>query len=257
MTIKNTRTPILYIILALTFCQISFGQKLRLDTAFYNREGEIVTKQSDYLTYEVRPLDRRKRLNGSTVRYTKSGRMTESTTYVKGEKTGIYYRFNPSEEVMMYGNFVKGVKNGFWVIMGSDNSILKMEEYDETGHMINSREGIQDMTDKGELQAGDTTEAIIPAEFIGGQDGWSLFLAGNLKYPLEAKRGGYQGDVYLSFVVLSDGRVVAPMVVASPHEYLSKEALRMLEISPEWFPAKMGEVAIDTQMTLRIVFRLK
>ena len=59
----------------------------------------------------------------------------------------------------------------------------------------------------------------------------------NLKYPLDAKRYGYQGNVYMSFVVLSDGSITSAKIIGSPHEVLSAEALRMLEISPNWIPA--------------------
>ncbi|OEK02253.1 hypothetical protein BFP97_12315 [Roseivirga sp. 4D4] len=225
---------------------------MKLDTVYYNQSGELTDKETGYLTFEVRQLDRKQRIHGSTARYTKSGRMTESTSYIKGEKTGTYYRFNPAEEVMMYGDYENGIKKGFWVILDSNGIILTMEEYDNTGNLIGRRD-----RPYSEKIDGDTLKLDSEAEFIGGQGGWNLHLRKNLKYPTEAKRYGYQGDVYISFVVLSDGRIAAPRIVKSPHEILSKESLRMLEISPAWLPAMIGDKAVDSQMTLRIVFRLK
>lgn len=254
---RNTHQYLILFFLLSFLIQNAHGQKLKLDTVYYDRESNEVTKQSDYLTYEVRRVDRKKRPYGTSLRYTKTGRMTESSTYVKGEKTGIYYRFNPAEEVMMYGNYTKGIKTGFWIIMGRGESIRKIEEYDDQGKLIGSREGLYSIVKEQAVYDGDTVTIDSLPEFVGGQDGWNLFLRTNLRYPLEAKRGGYQGFVYLSFVVLSDGRVIAPMVVDSPHPSLSEEGLRILSLSPDWFPAMVKDKPVDAQMQLRLAFRLK
>ena len=104
----------------------------------------------------------------------------------------------------------------------------------------------------------DSLRIEVDAEFPGGHDGWGKHLRKNLKYPLDAKRYGYQGNVYMSFVVLSDGSITSAKIIGSPHEVLSAEALRMLEISPNWIPATVNGVPVDFQLsTLRVVFRLK
>lgn len=256
MIYKHTHKPLFIFLLILSALNISFSQKLKIDTVYYDRTGEIVTALSDHLTYEVRNLDRKKRIQGITARYTKSGRITESTTYDKGVKTGVYYRHNPAGNVMMYGDYIKGIKTGFWVTLDNSGSILTIEEYDN-GKMIGMRERPYAMDDQARTLDGNSVPLETPAEFVGGTDGWGLFLRHNLKYPKDAKRYGYQGIVKMSFVVLSDGRIAAPKIVSSPHKLLSTEALRLLEISPEWYPGKYGDIPIDYQMTIRVVFRLK
>lgn len=248
---RYAHKSIFLLLLTVIFVQHSKGQKIRIDTVYYDNTGELVTNQSDYLTYEVRQLDRKKRVNGKTERYTKSGRLTEVTRYVKGEKKGSYYRYNQAGNVMMYGDYTKGIKTGFWVTLDNSGSILTMEEYDN-GNMIGMRERPYTMSIDGE-----SFELDSDAEFDGGPSGWGQHLRKHLNYPKEAKRYGYDGVVDIRFVVLSDGRGVATKVVSSPHEILSIESLRVLKLSPPWIPAIYNGKPVDSQMTIRVVFRLK
>ena len=105
----------------------------------------------------------------------------------------------------------------------------------------------------------DSTIVVVEeqATFPGGMQEWNYHLRKNLKYPVEAKRYGYQGDVHLTYVVLADGRIAAVRVIESPHSSLTDEALRMLRISPRWIPGKYGGIPVDSQMKLRIAFRLR
>lgn len=256
MTSLDTRKSLFTILLILALSSITFGQRLKRDTVFYDRAGELVSAQSDYLTYEVRNLDRKKRIQGITARYTKSGRITESTTYDKGEKTGTYYRHNPAGNVMMYGDYVNGIKTGFWVTLDINGSILTMEEYAD-GTMIGKRNSPYVMDDQGKILDIDMKAKETEATFVGGSNGWGLHLRQNLKYPQEAKKGGYQGAVDLSCVILSDGRVVAARAISSPHEILSIESLRVLNLSPPWNPATVKGKPVDSQRVVRILFRLK
>ena len=243
---------IFLLLLTVIFVQHSKGQKIRTDTVYYDNTGELVTNQSDYLTYEVRELDRKKRVNGKTERYTKSGRLTELTRCVKGEKKGPYYRYNQAGEVIIYGDYDNSLKTGFWVILDNNGSMLMTEEYDDSGKLIQKQ-------DQASFVKADNSSNKLEsrANFFGGDVGWNLHLRNNLKYPLGAKRAGYQGYVYMAFTVLSNGKIKDLSVINSPHEILSEEALRMVETSPDWIPAMIDEKPVDSQVIKRIEFRLR
>ncbi len=249
--INYIRKSILLTILAITFTQSGIGQKLRTDTVYYDNTGELVTRQSDYVTYEVRQLYRKKRIDGMAHLYTKSGRLTESTTYVKGEKTGDYYRYNQAEEVIISGYYKNSLKTGLWVTHDNDRSIVAIEEYDDSGNLISKYER------PDSVKTDDAIKLDTYAKFVGGEEKWNLHLRNNLKYPLEAKRAGYQGDVFMTYTILANGKLSDLKILYSPHEVLSTEALRMLEISPNWIPAMVGDKPVDSQATLRIAFRLR
>ena len=256
MIYKHTHKPLFILLLILSVSNISFSQKLKIDTVYYNRSGQVVSQESDYLTYSIMQLDRRNRANGISNGYTKSGRITESTSYIKGEKTGTYYRYNPAGDVMFYGDYNKGVKTGYWVTLDPKGNILVMEKHDKNGVEIEKRLRPTVLIENASIN--DSLRIEVDAEFPGGHDGWGKHLRKNLKYPLDAKRYGYQGNVYMSFVVLSDGSITSAKIIGSPHEVLSAEALRMLEISPNWIPATVNGIPVDFQLsTLRVVFRLK
>jgi hypothetical protein len=59
---RYAHKSIFLLLLTVIFVQHSKGQKIRIDTVYYDNTGELVTNQSDYLTYEVRQLDRKKEL---------------------------------------------------------------------------------------------------------------------------------------------------------------------------------------------------
>lgn len=256
MITKNIHKALITIFLVLSVANIGIAQKIKIDTVYHNRSGQVVSPDSDYLTYSVMQLDRKNRANGTSIRYTKTGRITESTSYVKGEKTGTYYRFNPAEDVMFYGDYYKGVKTGYWVTLDPNGNILVMEKHDKNGEVIEKRLRPTALIENASTN--DSLRIEVDAEFPNGPEGWSKHLRENLKYPKDAKRYGYQGNVHMSFVVLSDGSITSAKIIGSPHEILSIEALRMLQISPNWIPATVNGIAVDSQLsTLRVVFRLK
>lgn len=242
--------PLLGAFLLISLSPIT-AQKVKVDTVYYNGNGELVEKKADYLTYEVRSLDRKKRIHGVVGKFAKTGRLLEAIEYTQGEKTGAYERFHRNGKVMVYGNHEQGKRVNYWVTLDQEGIILSMEEYDKKGELLDTRNNTPFNPVKG------ATNVLIDAEFPGGKDKWNEHLWGNLKYPNEAKRNGHQGTVFIDFVVLSDGQIVAPRITSSPDKSLSNESLRMLQISPKWNPAKLNGKSIDSKAQIRVVFRLK
>lgn len=252
MITKNIHKALITIFLVLSVANIGIAQKIKIDTVYHNRSGQVVSQESDYWTYEVRQLDRKKRVNGKVERYTKSGQLAELTRYVKGEKEGTYYQYNEAEEVIIYGAHENSLKTGFWLFLDDNGSLIMTEEYDDSGKLIEKQ-------DKSSLGNANTSLVKLEsrANFFGGDEGWSLHLRNNLKYPQDAKRAGYQGHVFMAFTVLSNGKITDLRAINSPHEILTKEALRMIETSPDWLPAMIDGKPVDSQVIRRLEFRLK
>ncbi len=94
------------------------------------------------------------------------------------------------------------------------------------------------------------------AEFKGGPAGWTKFLSSNLKYPTLATKMGAEGPVWVTFVIDKKGKVIDPTVLKSPHESLSKEAVRVLKRSPKWKPAKHEGKTVRSRVQVQIQFKL-
>ncbi len=93
-------------------------------------------------------------------------------------------------------------------------------------------------------------------EFPGGMESLYQYLAGNVKYPAEAKANKIEGRVYVTFVVEKDGSVTNARIIRSPHESLSAEALRVVQAMPKWRPGRTGGKPVRVQFNLPINFKL-
>ena len=78
----------------------------------------------------------------------------------------------------------------------------------------------------------------------------------NIEYPQEAKDKNIQGRVAVSFTVNSKGKVCDVEVVKGVDPLLDKEAVRVVEMSPEWTPGMVDGKAVPVRYTFPIIFML-
>ena len=257
----RTRNLILLLFIASSFSLSA--QKYKVDTVYYDRTGEIMQGDvSGFTTFEIRAVDKKGRIQGSSIRYTKTGRAVESTDYIKGEKNGEYERYNPLGNVMISGVYEKNKKVGAWATMDMKGDIIQVTDYGVKGdkeQTFDTFSWAEDMIDLPDSLANKAVFFSVEEKstFPGGPKKWSEFLVSNLRYPVEAKRYGHQGNVFFRFTVLKNGLVVNPVIAKSPHPSLSKEALRIIRMSPNWEPALKDGKPVDSQVEMRLVFRLK
>lgn len=68
------------------------------------------------------------------------------------------------------------------------------------------------------------------------------WLSGNIIYPQAAIDDRVTGRVVVSFAILSDGRIVLPKIISSPHPEISKEVLRLLKLKSKFNLHKEGSL---------------
>lgn len=95
-----------------------------------------------------------------------------------------------------------------------------------------------------------------PPTFPGGVDAYKSHLLTNLKYPERAKNEGIEGNVFVSFVVTTEGKLEDIQVVRGIGGGCDTEAVRMLELSPDWIPGKQRGRLVNARMNLRVAFSL-
>ncbi|OEK06539.1 energy transducer TonB [Roseivirga misakiensis] len=230
------------------------GQRQKIDTAFLDIEGVQVDRSQEFLTYEVRSLDKKKRVVGLVKKYAKNGRLLETFTYKRGIKEGLYQRFHRNGDLMINGEYKNGNQVGFWAFYDQNKCITKLVEYNDAGKLLQTRDNIFSQNNEKDSINGVKIVFETKPEFPGGMDNWNAHLRRHLKFPTAAKRYG-GGEVVLSFVVLADGRIVLPKAISSTHPSLTKEGIRVINLSPRWIPAKLDGKPVDGTMNLRIVFR--
>lgn len=113
-------------------------------------------------------------------------------------------------------------------------------------------------TEAVQATVGDTIYEVVEVEpeFPGGVEAMYKYLAGNLKYPEQAKKDGVQGRLYLRFVIEADGSVTNAEVVRGLREDCNSEALRVVQAMPKWSPGMQNGKPVRVHYTLPITFKL-
>ncbi len=95
----------------------------------------------------------------------------------------------------------------------------------------------------------------MPA-YPGGDGALFEYLSNNIKYPKDAEKQGIQGRVIVRFVVEKDGSVSDVKIVRSIHPLLNKEAIRVIQLMPKWYPGMQNGKPVRTNYTVPVMFRL-
>lgn len=92
------------------------------------------------------------------------------------------------------------------------------------------------------------------AHFIGGSHELDKYIKENMNW----RQGQLtvEGKVYVSFTVLSNGKVQDPLIEKSLCETCDKEAIRLVQKMPDWIPAVKSGQKIDSKVVLPIPFSL-
>lgn len=87
-----------------------------------------------------------------------------------------------------------------------------------------------------------------------GLDEFYKHVRENLTYPESAMKAGVQGRVFVQFVVQADGSISDIKVVRGIGNGCDEEAVRLVQTSPMWQPAKYHGKPVATEVSLPIRF---
>lgn len=82
------------------------------------------------------------------------------------------------------------------------------------------------------------------------------FIYENIKYPKIARENGVEGMVVVRFVVEPDGSISNPEIVRDIGAGCGEEALRIVNMMPEWIPGRQRGKAVRVQFNLPVRFDL-
>ena len=160
--------------------------------------------------------------------------------------------YHPDGSIKMTGLMKAGKKEGTWLLTrknGTRQMQLEFSADSVAGSTCFGEDGIS-------IAEGPCIYERF-ARFPGGTEGWRNFLTTNLKYPRKAIQNDIEGTVMLGFTVDTSGNIVDLKVISSPHEWLSEEALRLMQISPKWEPAIQYNKPVKGKLRQPIYFRLQ
>jgi TonB family protein len=95
-------------------------------------------------------------------------------------------------------------------------------------------------------------ETAVPE---GGMHQFYTYVMKNLRYPVEARKKGIEGKVFVEFIVNTDGSIEVTGI-SGIGGGCDLEAMRVVQTSPKWTPGKNNGVTVRQQLTMPITFAL-
>jgi TonB family protein len=94
------------------------------------------------------------------------------------------------------------------------------------------------------------------AEPEGGISEFLKMIGTNMRYPVEARRAGVEGKVFVQFVIDEQGNLTSSEVVKGVSPEIDAEALRVVKLSGKWTPGEQRGRKVKQRIVLPIVFSL-
>ncbi|TKC57554.1 TonB family protein [Pedobacter hiemivivus] len=154
---------------------------------------------------------------------------------------------NNFKEIIESGSIKDGFYDGVWKGGLKRSGISYTETYVD-GKLLSG-----ESTDRSGNQYPYTKSHIQP-EFKGGMKEFYKYLTKNVKYPQECYTQRIQGKVFLRFQVLKDGSISDIKVLRSPHPSLTREAIRVISVSPPWEPGVERGIPVNVFFNIPISF---
>jgi TonB family protein len=106
-------------------------------------------------------------------------------------------------------------------------------------------------------QEGDIFSVVDePATPEGGIPTFYQYISENMDYPVDAKKSGTQGKVFIEFIVNADGTISDSRILKGIGKGCDEEALRVMRASPAWIPAKLNGKFVRQKMVMPFNFQL-
>jgi TonB family protein len=93
-----------------------------------------------------------------------------------------------------------------------------------------------------------------PSQFPGGKEALSKFKSDNLKIPTDIVNAGFSGNVILSFLVGTDGKLSNISIAGGVSPSIDAEALRVVRMMPAWDPGKENGRPVITRQSVYFNF---
>ena len=102
-------------------------------------------------------------------------------------------------------------------------------------------------------ESGETVyaKAEIPPEFVGGKEALFNYIKETIKYPDDVETG----NIYVAFIVGSDGSIRDPRVFKGVKESMDREAFRIISNMPNWDPGLIDGKPVASVYGLPIIFK--
>ena len=166
---------------------------------------------------------------GKWIVYDSLGNTAQEIHFQNNKIDGPFKSYYDKDHIQHQGSFNQGLKTGEWKIFYPNEQLAAKELYNATGDLTDSI--YLDQNNQPAAKKNILTEPI----FKGGNVKFYKFLGKTLRFP----EPSLTGKVICSATVNTDGRLSNIEIFSSPNDMLSQEAIRVLKLSPPWFPGTL------------------
>jgi outer membrane biosynthesis protein TonB len=187
---------------------------------------------------------------------------------VKGSKTGTVTDLDGRFEITFQDDLQNTLVTEFIGMESKEISVLDQDEImitlepeaislgevvviDNAPRMISQPTGYAVALTESDTEKGETD--YRKAAPIGGKKEFNKYINSNMQFP-ENAGGLTRAVVVLNFVIGSDGRPAQVLVLKSPGQAFSDEAIRLLMEGPDWQFPELNGVKIEQGTRIRMVF---
>jgi periplasmic protein TonB len=223
------------------------------DTTYFDSNWNKVSLLEDASFYEILQFDQVDYYRANVSTYYKSGQIKKEVSYsdflnrtLDGKLMEWYESGQLYREIDYQSNKINGNLVTFW-----ENGLHKRIDTYKNGNFLYGM-----CFDSEGFEIDHYAYRIAP-EFPGGEKELLKFLATEIKYPAVARSELIEGSVIVSFIIDIDGTLQDIKIEQSPHEYLSEEALRMVDRFPRYKPGMIDGELVSTPVKLPIRFKIE
>lgn len=180
-----------------------------------------------------------------------------TTTGTLTDGTGGFVITVPDKESVLVFSSI-GFKTQAIPVKGEDNIRVKMEgnvfqiDFSGPNSLVAS--------DKPASNPADGEDKYVIIEelpgYPGGTDALKKFIAGNIRFPQDAKRQSISGIVQVTFIINKEGKILKPQVTKSVFPSIDEEALRVIGLINGWKPAMQNGKPVACKVTVPVQFSL-
>jgi TonB family protein len=230
-------------------------------------EQKLKGSENTEIFYE---LDKQK--EGTYTLYYKANKQIEGN-YVKGKKEGMWVYYNADGKCIIKGNYSNDKKAGEWlyfkndtliskIIFGITNPIDTLRGYLPNGKLAhlkivdntNPKEPVIIKEDIFNSDSSAFKAEILPEFLNNSSDSFREYIKKIQKYPGDAASEGISGRVYIQFTLNSMGKPENIIILRGLHPSLDREAIRVIETSPNWEPGYQYYLPVKVQFTFPVNF---
>lgn len=188
-------------------------------------------------------------LQGPRYSYFDNGQLCDSTNFYNNQQNGIFLEYYENGQLKRQGTYVLDRLHDTLETYYESGAKKRFDIY-KNGVLVKG----ELVDEKGNLQKYEDYE--IGSTFPGGQEEMMKFIVDKMVFPEEALDYGIEGKVYLGFSVDTSGVIKKIKVLHSISPILSKAAIEVIEMMPNWIPGKIDGEKRMTYFTLPINFDL-